>query len=72
MQQLGTKGTGSSDNLKIENEGLKAQVAALSGEAQSLLDEIKHLTKKLLNAHTIESDRTNMLLNSLTLIHFSA
>ncbi|PHU11357.1 hypothetical protein BC332_18287 [Capsicum chinense] len=58
------EGPGASEALQIENVELKAHVTALSREIKKLNAEVKDLTKQLLNSHSTESVRMEMLIKS--------
>lgn len=64
VQQLSSEGSGTTDVLKAENENLKTQATIFTGEIKGLNDELKNLTKQLLNAHATGSTRMLLVLCS--------
>lgn len=56
MQQGSSKGLGSMETLQIENNNTKAHIVAFNAKIQSLINEIKDLTRQLLSAHATENE----------------
>lgn len=62
-QKVSLEEPGVVEDLTTKNVKLQSIVTVLTTKVQGLKAEVKDLTKKLLNAHVIESARMELLLN---------
>lgn len=65
-QKNSFEGLGITEALNTKNADLTKKVSVLIDEVQSLNTEVKNLSKQLLDSHTAESARIEILLSTLS------